>query len=254
MRETKTSIDDGWCMPDELWERIEPLLPPKSPHPKGGHPWTPDRQAMDGIFYRLRTGCQWKALPREFGAPSTLHDRFQLWREAEVFERLWQEGLLEYEALKGIEWEWLAMDGAMTKAPLGGEATGPNPTDRVPMGCGTPMGIGAKGGTKRSLLTDGRGVPLGVAVDGANRHDMKLVRPTLEAMVIKRPEPTEERPQNICLDKGYDYPEIENLVAGWGYTAHPDRIGAAAGRSKRERRRFPVTGHDAGLWSGPTPG
>ena len=120
MRETKTSIDDGWRIPEELWERIGPLLPPKPPHPKGGHPWTPDRPAMDGIFYLLRTGCQWKALPREFGAPSTVHDRFQLWGEAGVFERLWQKGLLEYDALKGIEWEWQAMDGAMTKAPLGG--------------------------------------------------------------------------------------------------------------------------------------
>ena len=114
-------VDDRWRIPDELWARIEPLLPPKKAHPKGGRPWTSERAAMDGIFYVLRTGCQWKALPRCFGAPSTVHDRFQAWVEAGVFRRLWQEGLLEYDELKGLDWEWQAMDGAMTKAPLGGK-------------------------------------------------------------------------------------------------------------------------------------
>ena len=117
----KPEIDDGWRISDELWEQLEPLLPAKKPQPKGGRPWTSDRQAMDGIFYVLRTGCQWKALPRALGAASTVHDRYQLWVEAGVFRRLWEAGLLEYDALKGIDWEWQAMDGAMTKAPLGGK-------------------------------------------------------------------------------------------------------------------------------------
>jgi len=120
MRKEKTGVDDGWRIPDELWVHIQPLLPAKAPHPKGGRPWTDDRQAMDGIFYVLRTGGQWQARPREFGAPSTVQDRYQFWRQAGVFERLWQAGLLEYDALQGIDWEWQAMDGAMTKAPLGG--------------------------------------------------------------------------------------------------------------------------------------
>ena len=115
------AVDHGWRIPDELWVRIEPLLPPKAPHAKGGRPWMPDRQAMDGIFYVLRTGCQWKALPRALGAASTVHDRFQQWQKAGVFRRLWQEGLLEYDELKKLDWEWQAMDGAMTKAPLGGK-------------------------------------------------------------------------------------------------------------------------------------
>jgi len=114
-------VDDGWRIPDELWQRIEPLLPAKPPQPQGGRPWIPDRQVMDGIFYVLRTGCQWKALPRTIGAASTVHDRFQQWTKAGVFERLWAAGVLEYDALKGIQWEWQALDGAMTKAPLGGE-------------------------------------------------------------------------------------------------------------------------------------
>ncbi len=163
---SRYAVDDEWRIPKSLWEHIEPLLPPKRSHPKGGRPWTSARQCMDGIFYVLRTGCQWKALPRSFRAASTVHLRFQQWRAAGVFERLWQQGLLEYDARHGLEWKWQAMDGAMTKAPLGGKGTVPNPTDR------------GKSGTKRSVLTEGHGIPIGVAVDGANRHDMKLVAPT----------------------------------------------------------------------------
>ena len=108
MREKKTGIDDGWRIPEELWSRIQPLLPPR---PRVGRPRRDDRQMMDGIFYVLRAGCQWKALPGEFGPASAAHDRFQFWREAGVFRRLWQAGLVEYDAGGGIEWEWQAMDG-----------------------------------------------------------------------------------------------------------------------------------------------
>jgi transposase len=110
-----------WRMPDAMWARIEPLLPRARRHPKGGRPWIDSRKIADGIFYVLRTGCQWKAVPREFGSGSTLHRRFQQWVQRGVFRRLWQAGLLEYDALKGIQWDWQSLDGALTKAPLGGE-------------------------------------------------------------------------------------------------------------------------------------
>lgn len=73
---------------------------------------------------------------------------------------------------------------------------------------------------KRSLLTDGHGVPVGLAVEGANRHDMKLVRATLESLIGARPEPTEDAPQGMCLDKGYDYDEVRALLTEFGFTAH----------------------------------
>jgi putative transposase len=116
--------------------------------------------------------------------------------------------LYAYDEWVGIDWEWQAMDGAMTKAPLGGADTGPNPTDR------------AKGGVKRSMLTDGHGVPLGVAVAGANRPDMKMVEETLESIPIEQPVPTPERPQNLCLDAGCDYKDVRKTINAWGYTAH----------------------------------
>ena len=115
-----------WRIPDALWARIEPLLPARKPHPLGCHrPRVDDRKAMDAIFFVLRTGCQWNAL-NETGicSSSSAHRRFQEWIEADVFVALWEQGLVEYDALQGIAWEWLAMDGAMTKAPLGGEKGG----------------------------------------------------------------------------------------------------------------------------------
>jgi len=114
-------VAPDYQLPDELWEHIKPLLPPPKPKKKAGRPRMDDRKAMTAIFYILRTGCQWKALPRSLGAPSTVHDRFQEWRKAGVFQRMWEEGLGLYDELEGIDWEWSALDGAMTKAPLGGK-------------------------------------------------------------------------------------------------------------------------------------
>jgi putative transposase len=110
-----------WCLPDALWERIAPLLPKYPVSRKGGRPRLPLRQIANGIFYILRTGCQWKAAPREYGSGSTLHSYFQEWTELGIFQKLWKKALLEYDQLKGIQWEWQSMDGAMTKSPLGGE-------------------------------------------------------------------------------------------------------------------------------------
>ena len=109
---------------DRLWAKLEPLIPRRvNPHPRGGgRKPVPDRQVMDGIFFVLRTGCQWKALDEtRICSGSVAHARFQKWVEAGVFLRFWQEGLREYDECKGIDWSWQSMDGAMTKAPLGGE-------------------------------------------------------------------------------------------------------------------------------------
>ena len=115
--------DDGWRIPNALWERIEPLLPPPKRHPLGCHnPPVPARQAMNAIFFVLRTGCQWAALDRtRLCKKSSAHRWFQEWTRAGVFLLIWALSLDEYEELKGLEWKWQSMDGAMTKAPLGGE-------------------------------------------------------------------------------------------------------------------------------------
>lgn len=119
--------DDHWRIPDELWEKMEPLLPPGKPHPLGCHnPRVPNRDAMDAIFFVLRTGCQWNALDATgICTSSSTHRRFQEWRDAGVFLSFWKRGLLAYDKREGIDWNWLSMDGAMTKAPLGGEKNWP---------------------------------------------------------------------------------------------------------------------------------
>ena len=113
-----------WKISDELWEKIEPIIPErKNTHPRGGgRKPTPPRKIMNAILFVLRTGCQWKALNATGILPgSTAHDWFQKWTRQGVFLKLWQQGLAAYDELKGIDWEWQSMDGAMTKAPLGGE-------------------------------------------------------------------------------------------------------------------------------------
>ena len=118
----------------------------------------------------------------------------------------------------------------LRKLRWAGKKTGRNPTDR------------GKSGTKRSLLTDGDGVPLSVVVDGANVQDKWLVGPTLNRMAAPRPAPTRRRKQHFCADKGYDYPDIRELLEIWGYTAHIKSRGEEAA----ERARLP--GYRARRW------
>ena len=110
-----------------LWEEMVRLLPPPTPKQTDGRPRMDDRHALTAILYVRRTGCHWNALPRSLGAPRTGPDRLQAWRAAQGLERLGQAGLWPYDALKGLDWAWQALDGAMTKAPRGGEQGGQEP-------------------------------------------------------------------------------------------------------------------------------
>lgn len=92
------------------------------------------------------------------------------------------------------------------------------------------------------MLTEGHGLPIAVAVEGAHRHDVKLAGPTLESIVIARPAPTPEQPQHICLDKGYDFDEVRELVESYGYTAHI----RTRGEEITARRQIP--GYRARRW------
>ena len=110
---------------------------------------------------------------------------------------------------------------------------GKNPTDR------------GKKGTKRSLLVDEQGGPLGLVIAEANRHDTKLLRATIEAIVVARPALTPEQPQHLCLDKAYDNPTGHATVAATGYTPHIRKIGeekpsAPEGQPPHKPRRWVV--------------
>jgi transposase len=133
------SKTQSWEVSDAFWKRVEPLVPQRFQpadkryvrKPGAGRPRKDARLVFEGIVYVLRTGCQWKALPKErFGSASAIHARFLEWERAGFFEALWQAGLAEYDDLQGIAWRWQSIDGAMMKAPLAQQAVGPNPTDR----------------------------------------------------------------------------------------------------------------------------
>ena len=128
----------SWTLSDELWAKVEPLVPVKQRHkgrryrrkPGAGRKPMAARRVFSAIVYVLRTGCQWKALPKEYGSASAVHQHFQNWQKAGFFLKLWQAGLAEYDGMEGIAWEWQSIDGATGKAPLAIECVGPNPTDR----------------------------------------------------------------------------------------------------------------------------
>ena len=132
----------SWTVSDVLWSKIELLVPVRKRPPDrkyrrkpgGGRKAMPARQVFSAIVYVLRTGCQWKALPREFGSASAVHTHFQQWQREGFFLKIWKAGLAEYDEMEGIAWRWQSLDGSLGKAPLAIECVGPNPTDRGKMG------------------------------------------------------------------------------------------------------------------------
>lgn len=128
----------AWEVSEVFWSKVEPLVP-KAKRAKdkeyqrrrgAGRKPIESRKIFEGIVYVLRTGIQWKALPKEYGSSSSIHRYFRKWEAAGFFLKLWRKGLAEYDDLEGIAWRWQSIDGAMTKAPTAQETVGPNPTDR----------------------------------------------------------------------------------------------------------------------------
>lgn len=109
-----------WHVPDELWELIVPILDAYIPRAATGRPRTDPRAALDGIIFRLRSGCQWNKLPRQFGDDSSVHRVFQLWVKLGVLERIWAVMIEHCDDLGGVNWDWQSADAAMGKARLGG--------------------------------------------------------------------------------------------------------------------------------------
>jgi putative transposase len=110
-------------VPDELWEKIEPILAEHDPPKRTGRPRADRRAALNAIIFRVRTGCQWNRMPKEFPDDSTVHRAFQRWVERGVLDQTWEAPIEECEELGGVNWEWQADDGAMGKARFGGSRT-----------------------------------------------------------------------------------------------------------------------------------
>jgi transposase len=116
-------------LPDELWEVIAPLLPPERPKPKGGRPRVPDREALIGIIFVLRSGIPWWMLPKELGcgSPTTCWRRLQEWQAAGVWEKVHRLLLDRLHAADQIDWSRAVMDSASVRAVLGGRKLAPIP-------------------------------------------------------------------------------------------------------------------------------
>ena len=107
-------------IPDKLWDEIKKVLPKEKPQKTVGRPVVPYRRVLDGILFVLRTGCQWKMLPKEYGSGSTSHRRFQEWNKLDIFRMTWAKLLKIYDEKTGINWTWQSLDSISIKSPLGG--------------------------------------------------------------------------------------------------------------------------------------
>ena len=241
---TTTRRVDYFRLPRPLWRKLKKCLPKKSNKSsrRDGRPRASDRAVINGIWYVLWTGCQWKAVHRNwFGVSSSvIHERFQSWTRMGIFEKLMKR-MVEYYAKEhaGIGWRWQAMDSKSSAAPLGGEKTGKSPTDR------------GKRGAKINLLVDERGAPISVVLTGANRHDKVSAIDLIVSLLIKRPANKE---QHLCADKAYDATDVREFVASEGYSAHikvnPRRTkggGESSGESSQEYIS-PKQPHPARRW------
>jgi transposase len=178
---------------DAVWQSFAAYLPKRghTNHPLGCHrPRISDRDCFEAILFRLVTGCSWDVAGRlGKGGETTLRRRRDEWVAAGAFQHLVEEAINAFDKVIGLDLSEVSVDGSLHKAPMGGEGTGPNPTDR------------GKTGWKWSIATDANGVPIGWVIEGANRNDSILLAPTLDDV--------KERGlladvETLWLDRGYD--------------------------------------------------
>lgn len=179
---------------DAVWAAIEPLIPvPAGTHPLGCHrPRASDRVCFEAILIRLVTGCSWvdaEALTGRRVSDTTIRGRRDEWITAGVFDSLAAEAIAAYDRIIELNLTEVSLDGSQHKAPCGGEGTGPNPTDR------------GRSGWKWSIIAGSDGIPFAWAIDGANRHDMRLLEPTLDAAAARG---LLADIDTLHLDRGYD--------------------------------------------------
>ena len=123
--EKRETLDTIGEVPDELWEQIEVILLELDPPKLRGRRRTDLRRVLNGVIFRMRSGCQWNRLPKELGDDCTIHRTFKRWVEQGVFRRIWALLVDRCEALGCVEWEWQAADAALGEARLGGATSAP---------------------------------------------------------------------------------------------------------------------------------
>jgi putative transposase len=114
-------------VPDPLWAMLEPILAERDPPKRTGRKRIEARAALDAILFRLRSGCQWNQLPKDFPDDSSVHRTFQRWIRLGLIDRLWATLVKECEELGRVDWQWQAVDAALGKARFGGIKSAPIP-------------------------------------------------------------------------------------------------------------------------------
>lgn len=197
---------------NELWEHVQPLLPP-APRRRFRFPGRKPldyRMVLTGILFVLKTGIAWDDLPAELGCGcgKTCRQYWRLWHQAGVWLKLHALLLAELNGADQIDWERALIDASFVKAPEGGEDTGPNPTDR------------SKSGSKHHVLTDAQGVPLAATVTAANVNEVTQVFSVLTSMppVGGKPGPKRQKPERLQGDRGYDSEPVRQLLRWLGIT------------------------------------
>jgi transposase len=193
-------------MPAGFWDVVKPFLPEDSPvGVKGGRPRVLNEVVLPVIWYVLTTGIRWQDVLASMGCSGrTAHRRLREWQALGIWEALHEKLLDLLNGTGKLNLEIVVIDSTMVPAPGGGDATGPNPTDR------------GKSGTKHTLLVDGTGVPLALRTSGANTSDQKEIVPIItEFPKVKgkqgRPK---EHPDKAYADRGYDS-EATRLILRW---------------------------------------
>jgi len=189
-------IPNGFLMPANQLSKAKEVIEYIGYYKSTGRPPINGENVVQALYYLVRTGMQWKALPRCFGPASTIHAAFQRLSDLSFFENFWLEGLEEYHEKVGLDLRKKVGDCIHIKSPLGKETVGPSPVDR------------RKNGTKRSIITDGNGILLGCAIGSGNRNDAKLLDATLESI----PEQFRSSGDHqIWLDAIYDTTEVRTI-------------------------------------------
>lgn len=212
-------------LPEQLWKVAENLLPQpiyKGLGSQGGRPVADFRFILTGIFYVLITGCQWRRVPREFGAPSTIYRYYRAWVKAGIFDKIWSASLKIYDEKVGVRWKWQSIDGSNRKSPFAKDQVGPNPTDR------------AKQGTKMMVLTDQKGIPLSTIIVPANIHESQLLEATLGELRANKPHPS-DGVQNLCGDKAFDSVWCRESAGEFGYCDHFRKRGEEIPKKRRHK-------------------
>ena len=208
---------------DELWAAIEPLLPPAEPRRfrfPGRKPLD-RRKVLGGILFVLKTGIGWDDLPAElgYGCGKTCRKALAEWQRLGIWDRLHAVILAKLRATGRIDFTRAAADSASARSPLGGEATGPNPTDR------------RKLGTKHHVAIDGNGVPLATTTTGANRHDSTQLVPLLNGLpeVAGKVGHPRRNPDRLFADRAYDAKSLREACHARGIDPHIARRGTEHG-------------------------